>query len=299
MSSDRPTGTLARVTLLDGAARALIAHTTRVASAARRAHGLSQTASAALGRALTGALMLASPLKGETDALTLSLRGGGPLGDVVCVAKPNGDVKGYVDHPEADPPRRARGKLDVGAAVGTDGYLTVIRDLGFGEPYIGRTPLTSGEVAEDISHYLYTSEQTPSLLALGVLTHPAEGILGSGGALLQPLPGASDEDIGRLEALSPRLANISALCLEASNAAELTAKCLEGLSCEILVTQEVRYLCDCSRERMEGVLISLGEKELRSMIAEQHGAEIICHFCRTKYRFTEEDLHTLLRQAKD
>ncbi len=290
-------GALARISLMDGAARALIAHTTGIAQAAQTTHALSATATAALGRALMATAMLASTLKGDDDSLTLSARGGGPLGSVVCVARPDGAVKGYVDHPSVDPPRRETGKLDVGAAVGTDGFLTVIRDLGFGEPYVGRTPLVSGEIAEDVAHYLLHSEQTPSLVALGVLVH-AKAVLGAGGAIVQPLPGCPEDELTRLETLTPALEGISRLAAEASGVVELASACLGDMRYEILEVLPLHYRCDCSRERMERVLLSLGEDELRDMMKQQHGAEITCHFCTSRYWFAEEDLGVLLSHAK-
>lgn len=290
-------GTLLHATLLGGSARALVAHTTRCAQAARDTHALSPTATAALGRALTGAAMLAATLKSEGDTLSVSLNGGGPIGTVLCVARGNGDVKGYADHPLFDPPRLASGKLDVGGAIGANGFLTVIRDLGFGEPYIGRTPLVSGEVAEDLAYYLLHSEQTPSLVALGVLTHP-ERVLGAGGILIQTMPGCADEDIARLEALAPSLSNVSRLAAETRDASALASICLADIEHEALEVTPITYKCDCGRHRMEQVLLSLGEDELRDALDKQHGAEITCHFCGKSYRFTEAEILHLIEQAK-
>ena len=292
------TGKLLHATLLGGSARALIAHTTSPAQAAREMHDLSPTATAALGRLLTGTAMLASMLKGDGDSISVSINGGGPLGAALCVGKPDGSVKGYVDHPDCDPPRRSAGKLDVGGAVGSDGFLTVVRDLGFGEPYIGRTPLVSGEVAEDIAHYLLHSEQTPSLVALGVLTHP-ERVLGAGGILIQTMPGCTEEDIVRLEALAPVLSSISRLAAENDTVEALARACLEDIEHEFLEITPIIFACDCGRERMEQVMLSLGEEELRDMLAKERGSEISCHFCGTKYRFTEEEILALIQQAKE
>lgn len=290
-------GALLRATLLGGAARALVAHTGGLARAARATHALSPTATAALGRSLTGTAMLASTLKGDGDRLTLSIRGGGPLGAIVCTGRPDGFVKGYVDHPDCDPPRIAAGKLNVGGAVGKDGFLTVIRDSGFGEPYVGRTPLHSGEIAEDLAYYLLHSEQTPSLVALGVLTHP-EGVLGAGGILVQAMPGCTEADIDALEGMAPVFSSISRLAAEAEGAEALAAACLAGVPHDVLELSPLRYGCDCARERMERVLLSLGEEELRDMAHKDRGAELTCHFCGSRYAFSMEEMEELIRQGR-
>ena len=285
------------ISLEGGQARALVACSTDLVEAARRTHDLSPTACAALGRTLTASAMLGAMLKGAGDSLTVTIRGGGPIGAIVCVARPDGVVKGYCDNPRVDLPPRPDGKLDVGGAVGRDGRVTVVKDLGLRDPYVGQTRLVSGEIAEDIAFYLTASEQTPSLLALGVMVERGQ-VVGAGGVLVQPLPGCPEETLARLEALAPHLAKVSAMARAAGNAQELARAALADFSRETLEARQPRFACDCSRERIERALLSMGETEMRGMIAEQHGAQVSCHFCNKVYDFTEADLLALLEEGK-
>ena len=285
------------ISLEGGQARALVACSTDLVEAARRTHDLSPTACAALGRTLTASAMLGAMLKGAGDSLTVTIRGGGPIGAIVCVARPDGVVKGYCDNPQVDLPPRPDGKLDVGGAVGRDGRVTVVKDLGLRDPYVGQTRLVSGEIAEDIAFYLTASEQTPSLLALGVMVEGGQ-VVGAGGVLVQPLPGCPKETLARLEALAPHLAKVSAMARAAGNAQELAKAALADFSRETLEARQPRFACDCSRERIERALLSMGETEMRGMIAEQHGAQVSCHFCNKVYDFTEADLLALLDEGK-
>ena len=194
-------------------------------------------------------------------------------------------------------PLKANGKLDVGGAVGSTGHVTVVKDLGLRDPYVGQTRMVSGEIAEDMAFYLTVSEQTPSLVSLGVLCEGGH-VLGAGGILIQPLPGCSEEVLQRLEALAPHLAGVSTMVRELGSAEALAERALAGFAYTVLQETSPAFQCDCSRERIERALLSMGETELRDMIAEQHGAQVSCHFCNKTYDFTEQELLTLLREAK-
>lgn len=285
------------ITLEDGQARAMVAVTTELVEAARATHDLTPTAAAALGRTLTIASIQGAMLKNASDSVTVTIRGGGPIGPVVCVARADGKVKGYVGDPHVDLPLKSNGKLDVGGAVGSTGHVTVVKDLGLRDPYVGQTRMVSGEIAEDMAFYLTVSEQTPSLVSLGVLCE-AGHVQGAGGVLIQPLPGCSEEVLQRLEALAPHLAGVSTMVRELGSAEALAAHALGGFTYEVLQETTPAFLCDCSRERIERALLSMGEGELRDMIAEQHGAQVSCHFCNKTYDFTEHELLELIREAK-
>ena len=264
---------------------------------ARRIHDLSPTASAALGRLMLGASLLGNALKGEKDSLTLRLNGGGPIGSVVAVSDSEGNVRGYADEPQADLPTRADGKLDVGGLVGRDGTLTVSRDLGLREPYIGSVELVSGEVAEDLTAYLVESEQIPSACGLGVLVGTDKHILAAGGFLVQLLPGAPEELIQKIENnlfLMDQLTTI----LHEDGAEEVINQVLRGFKYEILSREEVFWRCPCSRERVAAALKSTGEETLRELAAEGKETEVRCEFCGKEYLFSPEELTALAEEQK-
>ncbi|MDR3086314.1 MAG: Hsp33 family molecular chaperone HslO [Christensenellaceae bacterium] len=280
-----------------GQARALVCVSSDLAAEAQRIHGLSHLASAALGRALTGAAMLGALQKNEKDRLTMTFRGDGPLSPVVTLSNGKGEVKGYLENGSLELPLKPSGKLDVGGGVGHEGRLIVVRDLGLREPYVGQTRLVSGEIAEDIALYLSASEQTPSLFALGVRLEEGK-VVSSGGVLIQPLPGCSEELLQKLEGLAGRLANISNLSKEAcGSAAALVSLCLPGLNYEILESIKPVWRCDCSLERIQRALLSMGAGELNDMIEKQGGAELSCHFCNKKYNLSAEELRHLLQEG--
>ena len=284
-----------RISLMGGQARAFLIDSTRMVEEARRVHNLSRVATAALGRLLTGASVMGHMLKDERDSLTMTVKGGGPLGSVVAVARADGTVKGYVDNPDVELPLRADGKLDVGGAIGKKGQLTVIKDMGLKEPYVGMVNLRSGEIGEDLAMYFTASEQTPSLVSVGVLTNNT--VVSAGGLIIQIMPGCSDIAIKSIEMSAPMFMNISGTIQEFGlNGAY--QQLLMHLEPEIIGTARPRYLCDCSRERFERGLISLGAEELTSLIEEDHGAELSCHFCNRTFRFTEARLRALLEQAR-
>ncbi len=283
---------LYRVSLLEGQAMAMLASTTQMCEKARKTHDLSKTATAALGRLLTLSGMTASRMK--EGSMTVTVQGDGPIGRMIAVAKPDGTVKGCVDDPQVELPRK-NGKLDVGGAVGHEGRLTVVRDMGLKEPYVGQVKLQSGEIGEDMAYYYTVSEQTPSLVSVGVLVK--DTVLSAGGLVIQPLPGCSEAALQSLEMTAPLCTNLSDTLLRLG--AEETLYDLMGhLQPVILETGKLTYQCDCSRERMERALISLGEKELTSMIGEQDGIEMGCQFCGEKRHFSTADLRALLEAAR-
>ncbi len=282
------------ISLLGGQARALLAETPALCDAARRIGSLSRTATAALGRHMTAALMLAATLKGERDSLTAYVKGGGPLGTVLAVARPDGTVKGYVDNPAADPPRK-NGKLDVGAAVGRDGELTVIKDMGMREPYMGRVRLRSGEIAEDWAAYFSVSEQTPSLVSLGVLT--GDKVRSAGGLIVEMIPGADEAAVRSMEISARHVYQYFRNHAEDHLEGAVNAASFAPGARDTVTKPCPPDRCDCSRERVERALISLGREELEDMIREQHGAQVDCHFCNKRYRLTEADLRNLLERA--
>ena len=283
-----------RLSLMGGQARAFLCQSTRMVQEARDIHRLSNVATAALGRLLTGSSIMGAMLKDERDSLTAYIKGGGPLGTVLAVARADGTVKGYVDQPDVELPLRADGKLDVGGAVGKSGQLTVIKDLGLKEPYVGISNLVSGEIGEDLALYFTASEQTPSLVSLGVLV--ARDVVAAGGLVIQVMPGCSDVALHSIEQSAPMFMNISHTFAEYGLEGTMD-QLLGHLEPEVVGRMMPRYLCDCSRQRFERGLISLGREELQSMIREDHGAEVNCQFCNKKYLFTEAQLRDLLSRA--
>ena len=282
------------ISLMGGQARAILIESTQLVERAKATHGLSRIATAALGRTLTCAAMMGSMLKGKGESVTASIRGGGPIGTVLAVADSDCTVKGYVDNPGVDLPRTGP-KLPVGAAVGREGRLTVIKDMHMREPYVGQVNLVSGEIAEDFAMYFTASEQTPSLVSLGVLVSD-EKVESAGGLIVQVMPGAGEAAIASIEASAPMFKDISGTMKEyhLDGAAQ---QLLMHLEPEVLERRDTRYACDCSRGRIERALITLGPEELSDMIATQHGAQVDCHFCNKRYTFSEAELKTLLAAA--
>ena len=283
-----------RISLMGGQARAFLVESTHTVEHARRVHHLSDTATAALGRTLTATAVLGAMLKGENESVTCRIDGGGPLGLVLAVGDSSGNVKGLVAHPEVDPPRNGE-KLNVGAAVGRDGMLTVVKDMRMREPYVGQVRLRSGEIGEDFAMYFTASEQTPSLVSLGVLVSD-EKVESAGGLIVQVMPGASEAAIASIENSAGMFMDISGTMKE-YHLKDSVQQLLMHLEPEILATREPRYACACSRERIEKVLISLGADELKDMIQTQHGAQVDCHFCNKRYEFSEDALKALLEKA--
>ena len=260
---------------------------------ARNIHTLLPVATAALGRTLMAASMMGDALKEEKGALTLQIKGGGPLGTVLAVSDSEGNVRGYVQNPHVELMEKEPGKLDVGAAVGVDGTLTVIKDIGLKEPYVGSIGLFSGEIADDIAMYFVESEQIPTACALGVLVGVDQSVTSAGGYLIQLLPGADDSVIEKIEAGVRRVGSVSRALESGMDAESLLRAVLSDFDLEVLETHPVEYRCYCSRERVSRALISMGREELQNMIEEQGSAELTCQFCDAVYRFTKEDLEQL------
>lgn len=288
--------TVLRIIEKSGAFRAFVADTTELVNEAVKIHGLSPVAAAAMGRTLTAASIMGLDLKGESESLSVQIDGDGPLGNIVTVANCHGDVRGYIDNPAVDMPLK-NNKLDVSAAVGTGG-LTVIKYMGMKEPYVGRVELQTGEIAEDIAYYFASSQQIPSVVALGVLVDVDYTIKASGGYMIQLLPGADDEMISKLEANVYTLESVTEMLTRGLDVQAMAREILLGLDYEILLSAHPTYKCNCSRERMERNLVSLGKDELQSIIEEQAQAELNCHFCKKTYKFDRQQLEEILKYAK-
>ena len=261
---------------------------------ARNIHTLLPMATAALGRALLGASMMGDMLKEQEGSLTLQIKGGGPLGTILAVSDCQGNVRGYVQNPHVDLIEKHQGKLDVGAAVGETGTLTVIKDIGLKEPYVGSIGLFSGEIADDLAMYFVESEQIPTACALGVLVGTDQSVTSAGGYLIQLLPGASEEIIEKIEAGVRRVGSVSAALEGGLDGEGLLRAVLSDFELEILEKHPVEYRCYCSRERVSRALISMGREELSSLIEEQGQAELTCQFCDKVYHCSKEELEELL-----
>lgn len=288
---------LIRAISQDGLIKVSAVSTRDLTERARQIHKTLPVATAALGRLLAGASMMGNALKEEAASLTLQIKGGGPLGTLLAVSDHEGNVRGTVENPAVDIPLREDGKLDVGAAVGNQGTLTVIRDLRMKEPYVGSVGLLWGEIAEDIALYFVESEQIPTACGLGVLVDRDQSVLAAGGYLVQLLPGAGDETAEALEKSLRAAGPVTELLKADPDPEALLRAALPGLELEVLEKRPIEYRCDCSRERMERALVSLGREELRAMIAEQGGAELTCRFCDNVQKFSKEDLEALLENC--
>lgn len=277
-----------------GTIRIFVASTTNMVEKARCTHDTSPTATAAIGRSLTAAAMMGVMMKNEDDRLTFKVAGNGPLGTIMMVANNKGDVKGYVDHPYADVPSRSDGKLDVGGVVGSNGTMTIIMDLGLKDPYIGQSNLISGEIAEDLASYYLLSEQQPSAVSLGVLVDTDISVRAAGGYIIQLLPGVSEEDIIKIEEALSKIEPVSTLIDKGLSPEEIMHEILSEFDVQVLDKMEINYKCDCSRDRIEKVILSIGKQEIQAMIEEDGQAEVVCHFCNTNYQFEKEELENLI-----
>ena len=264
---------------------------------AQRLHGLSATASAALGRLLTAASVMGAMQKQEHATLTLRINGGGPIGTVTAISDSHGNVRGCVDNPNVDVPLKPNGKLDVSAAVGTDGRLGVIRSYGTGEPYMGQVELVSGEIAEDITNYFATSEQIPTVCALGVLVNPDLTIRKAGGFIIQLLPTADDTIIDKVEKCISDIEPVTTMLDKGLSPETICRTALPAFKLDVLDTSEPEYRCNCSRERVSRALISMGRDELEKL-KEDEKTEVCCQFCDKKYVFTPADIDRLLEESK-
>ena len=290
----------------NGFVRILAAETTGIVAEAADIHSTSALATAALGRTLTAAVLFAKQLKNDSDSVTLQIKGRGPLGGIVAVARPDGGVKGYIVHPEVELPLNSIGKLDVGGGIGK-GFITVIKDMGMKEPYVGTSALISGEIAEDISYYLMQSEQVPSVVALGVRLVPYEGdpkdgkpftVEKAGGFMLQLMPGADESLIDTLEATVSGMPSVTTLLSAGATIDNIIEDIFRNLGDLTLARSECMYSCTCSRERMANALRLIGTADLDEIIEDGRGAELKCDFCRNKFFFTNEDLVEIRKTAK-
>lgn len=284
-------------TAAEGQIRAFAATTKGMVEFARAAHNTSPVATAALGRLLTAGAMMGVMMKGEDDLLTIKIEGDGPIGGLTVTADSAGNVKGYVFHPEVMLPPNEKGKLDVGGALGI-GVLSVVKDIGLKDPYIGQTILVTGEIGEDLTYYFATSEQTPSSVALGVLMNRDNTVSQAGGFILQLLPGASEEIISALEERIQGITSITSMLDQGSTPEEILTHILGDFKMEVLDKIPTQFSCSCSKERIERALISVGGQELQSMIDDGKTIEVNCHFCNKHYPVTVEELKTLLEKAK-
>lgn len=291
---------LIRATAAEDGIRAVGVITTRLTQEARQRHHLSHVATAALGRTMAAGLLLASSMKQPQSRVNIRVKGNGPLGGVLIDAGLDGTVRGYVDHPEVELPPNAKGKLDVGGAIGNDGYLYVVRDVGYGYPYSSTVKLVSGEIGDDVAHYLVSSEQTPSALVLGVFVE-AEGVTAAGGLLIQVLPKAARDEalVAILESRIAALSGFTPLLQAGLTLPDILEQLLGDMGLNILPqTQLVQFHCGCSFDRVMGALKMLGEAELRDMIEQDQGAEATCHFCNEVYRASSDHLEELIDQLQ-
>lgn len=288
---------MVRGTAAEGMIRAFAAATRDTVEEARKAHNTAPVATAALGRLMTAAVMMGSDMKGEQDLITLKISCDGPIGGLLATADAAGNVKGYVNQPEVLIHANEFGKLDVAGALG-NGVLSVIKDIGLKEPYVGQIMLCSGEIAEDLTYYFAASEQIPSSVALGVLMNRENTVREAGGFIIQLMPGASEEIISKLEERIRTLRPVTAMLDGGMTPEDILREVLAGFDPEINERMPVRFYCSCSRERVERALISLGRKELTEMIQDGKPVELCCHFCGKKYEFTVEELQELLRKKE-
>lgn len=288
-------GKLIRCITSDGAVMATAVDTTDIVNEAERIHKTSAVTSAALGRLLTAASMMGNMLKRNDDSITLRIAGDGPAGSLIAVSDGDGNVRGYVQNPVVEIPLNDKGKLDVSGAVGKNGTLYVLKDLGMKEPYNGQIQLVSGEIAEDITAYYAISEQIPTVCALGVLVDTDLSIKTAGGFIIQLLPGADDDTITKLEESIKDLPSVTKMLSDGLTPRDIIFKALNKFETEVLYEQEVSYKCNCSHSRVEKALISVGRKDLTEMVEEGKDIEIACHFCDKKYSFTPDEIKNLIK----
>ena len=288
---------LVKALAYNGQVRAYATKTTETISEAQRRHGTWPTASAALGRAMTATVMMGAMLKGE-NKLTVKVDGGGPIGVILVDSNAKGEVRGYVTNPQTHFDLNKFGKLDVARAVGTNGTLSVVKDIGMREHFSGQTEIVSGELGEDFTYYLVSSEQVPSAVGVGVLVNPDNSILAAGGFIIQLLPGTDDETITEIEKKLTNMTPVSKLIERGLSPEELLEEILGKDNVKVLETMPVEFKCQCSKERFESAIISLGKDEIKEIIEEDGQAETSCHFCNASYTFTKHELNEMLEQAK-
>ena len=288
---------LVRGMSMDGFVKVVAIRSTETVKRGAQIHGTTPNATAAFGRCLTAASMMGNMQKVDNGSMTLQIRGGGPIGTITCVSDPEGNVRGFVTEPNLPLVEKYPGKLDVGASVGTDGSLTVIRDLQMKEPYIGSVPLVTGEIGDDVTAYFAQSEQTPTACALGVLVNRDCSVKVAGGYLLQLLPGAPDETIDALERGIKRAGSVTAMLEQGMTPEDILGQVCGDLGVVFMETTPISYRCYCSRERVTSALISLGKEELEQIMTEEKSFPVECQFCDTIYRFSSEDIAEILKNV--
>lgn len=269
---------------------------TDIVSAAEQYHQTSAVVTAGLGRLLTAASLMGNMLKGKDHSITLRVNGDGPVGSLVAVSDSDGNVRGYASNPIVEIPLKPNGKLDVSGAVGSEGTLYVTKDIGLKEPYNGFVPLVSGEIAEDITQYYAVSEQIPTVCALGVLINPDLSVKVAGGFILQLLPGFTDEEVAMLEENIKNLPALTTMLNNGMSGEDIIKKALEGFNVEVLYEQNTEYKCNCSRDRAERVIVSLGANEIEKLMEQDDKIEIECHFCDKRYEFSSEELKKIIKK---
>ena len=288
---------IVRATAADSSIRAFAMTSKGIVEEARQRHNTSPVVTAALGRLLTGGAMMGVMMKGDKDILTLQVKGDGPIQGITVTADSKGRVKGYVIDPEVIIPANAKGKLDVSGAVG-NGFLQVIKDMGLKEPYVGQVTLQTGEIAEDLTYYFAASEQVPSAVGLGVLMNKDNTVRQAGGFIVQVMPFAEEATIAKLEENVQKIQSVTTLLEQGHTPESLLEQVLDGFDIEITDTIPTEFYCNCSKERVERALISIGRKELNEMIQEGKEVELNCHFCNKNYTFSVEELKEILRKCK-
>ena len=288
---------IVRATAADNQIRAFAATTRELVEHAREIHNLSPVASAALGRLMTAGAMMGAMMKGEDDLLTLQIQGSGPIGGITVTADAKANVKGYVNVPDVILPPNEKGKLDVSGAVGT-GLLSVIKDMGMKEPYVGQTALQTGEIAEDLTYYFATSEQVPSSVGLGVLMTKENHVEEAGGFIIQLMPFTDEKVIDALEEKLGRMTSVTSLLKEGKSPEMILEELLGEFGLEINETIPTQFYCNCSKKRVEKAIISIGKKEIKDMIADGKPIEVTCHFCNTNYEFSVEELKEILKKSR-
>lgn len=291
-------GKLIRCITSDGAVMATCVDSTDIVAAAEQYHKTSAVVTAALGRLLTATSMMGNMLKGRDDSITLKINGEGPIGTVVAAGDSDGNVRGYVTNPIVELPLNAKGKLDVGGAVGA-GTLYVIKDLGMKDPYVGQIPLVTGEIAEDITSYYAVSEQIPTVCALGVLVNPDLTVNTAGGFIIQLLPGYTESDIEKLEESVKDLESVTKMLSDGKTPEEILRLALKKFDVEVLYEQNVDYKCKCSRERTEAALMCIGDDDLNEMAEDVKPTEVSCHFCNKRYVFTQDDIKKIISKKSE
>lgn len=287
-------GKIVRYITEDGSAFVIAADTTDVIAKAEQIHKTSAVNTAALGRLMTAASMMGDMLKGKEDSITLRLNGGGPAGSIIAVSDSDGNVRGYLQNPVVEIPLNDKGKLDVKGTVGTDGYLFVMKDIGLNEPYVGQTQIVSGEIAEDITNYYATSEQTPTVCALGVLVNPDLTVSAAGGFLIQLLPGCPEDVIDKIEYAMQDIEPVTAMLSKGMTPDEIAKRALRNIDIDKLDESKIEYRCNCSKERVEAALISTGRESLQEMADSDNITSVECHFCDKVYHFTPDEIRKLL-----